>query len=499
MVSGIAIFIFSRAKSPQDNFVTHLLEQRTFKRFQRETMSDTNNINSKTKPEDPWKVWVNKQVEMDIKLIMEESKYPPEGEEINELRKELRLQLFAQLPDMKKEFSTPPPVSIGTLREKRVGVKTHSGPQTVEALMASFDEDYNHERPHTEADEKYPQAEWLQMLLDRGVTIQDYGDYSGLLNLRGNLVSLEKDQSRWASEFVPETDNWETFKDAYIDLKIEQVGQLGEARRADPNITGGFFLRNGTFLPSKPKRVYVERFEMGASFLGSRLTEEQKFDITHRGIQPEGYEVIYIDGEGNQLDEPPAPMSLEEMLENATPPPPGWIPPEGWTPPPGLEEALQAKGWTGSFSPQGLSDSPQNTLSERAEAAAQAANEQVASAQQRLIEQVTKTDAEIEAELEKLLTPDIPDDVDMENALREKFEATQFTPERFEKALDLLMQYGTVEGVRRLQQTDPAISTEIQKWLSQDAPPRKDSEHSSPPQRKPSFKPPQELPDIDED
>ena len=235
---------------------------------------------------------------------------------------------------------------------------------------------------------------------------------------------------------------------------------------------------------------------MGTSFIGSTLTEEQKFDITHRGIHPEGYEIIYIDGEGNQLGKPPAPVSLEELLENATPPPPGWIPPEGWTPPPGLEEVLQAKGWTGSFSP----DSPQNTLLERAAAAAaEAANQQAVSAQQNLLEQVTKTDAEIEAAFEKLLTPDVPEIVDMENALREKFETTQFMPERFEKAVDLLRQYGAVEGLRRLEQTYPEIRTEIQKWLSEDTSPRKDSERSSSPQREPSFEPPQELPDIDED
>ncbi len=341
MVSGIAIFIFSRRK----------------------TVNDTSRTSSKTAPEHPWEAWVHEQAEMDIKLIIEESKYPPEGDDINEVRKELRAQLFAQLPEIKKKFSTPPPVTKGELTEKRVGVKTHSGPQTVEALMASFDETYNNERPHTEVDEKYPQAEWLQMLLDKGTLIKDYGDYSGLMNLRGNLVVLEKDASGWTSQFVPETDDWETFKNAFIDVKIEQAEQLGEARRADPSITGGYFLGNGTFLPGKPKRVYVQKSGRGASFLGSILTEKQKFNITHRGIHPEGYEIIYIDGEGNLLDEPPAPMSveemLEEMLENATLPPEGWIPPEGWTPPPGLEETLRAKGWTGSFSPQVLPKSPQ--------------------------------------------------------------------------------------------------------------------------------------------
>lgn len=427
IVLGIAIFIFSRTKSPQDNFVTHPFEQRVSKSSQRETV---NHIMNQRDPEDPWEIWVNKQAEMYLKLIIAESSHPPEGNDINILRNELQAQLFAQLPDMKQKFSTPPPIEKGELTERHVGTKIHSGPQTVEALMASFDEDYNRERPHTEADEKYPQTEWLQMLLDRGVTIKDYGDYSGLLNLRGNLVTLEKDQSRWASEFVPETDDWETFKNAYIDLKIKQAEQLGEARRADPSVTGGYFLRNGTFLPSKPNRVYVKKFEMGASFIGSILTEEQKFNIMHRGVHPEGYEIIYINEEGNRLEEPPAPMSLERMLENATPPPSGWIPPEGWTPPPGLEEALQAKGWKGSFSPQVLPESPQETLAERAAAAAQTANEQAVSAQQNLLEQLTKTDAEIETDFEKLFTPDVPSDVDIETALREKFATTQFTSQR---------------------------------------------------------------------
>ena len=71
-------------------------------------------------------------------------------------------------------------------------------------------------------DEKYPQAEWLEMLLAKGIVIENYKDYSGYMVARSKLVALENQPEMWTSDIfgIPPTTNWETFKEAYIDRKI---------------------------------------------------------------------------------------------------------------------------------------------------------------------------------------------------------------------------------------------------------------------------------------
>ena len=59
----------------------------------------------------------------------------------------------------------------------------HNGPQTVSALLESFGEIL----ADPSVDEKYPQAEWLKMLLGRGIIIEDYNDYSGYMAARANV------------------------------------------------------------------------------------------------------------------------------------------------------------------------------------------------------------------------------------------------------------------------------------------------------------------------
>ena len=47
----------------------------------------------------------------------------------------------------------------------------YDGPQTVEALMAEFDENYSrtHSQPGSELDMLFPRDEWIQRALDLGV------------------------------------------------------------------------------------------------------------------------------------------------------------------------------------------------------------------------------------------------------------------------------------------------------------------------------------------
>ena len=82
----------------------------------------------------------------------------------------------------------------------------------------------------------------------------------------------------------------------------------------------------------------------------------------------------------------------------------------------------------------------------------------------------TMTDAEIEAESEKSLTPQPPDiptapSPDKLGEIQSNLETslkTQFSSERFERAMDTLEQYGPEEGLRRLRENDPEVAKQIE-------------------------------------
>ncbi len=139
------------------------------------------------------------------------------------------------------------------------GSKEYTGPQTVQALMHTFDEAYN--RRHlrtivtvfskssiaeikpdqimgihkwsellskkgisssfksTEIDARYPRTAWLQLLLERGITIESLIDYFFCMAHRHQLAFLEDSPNLWKTEVhgTSATDAWETYKADYID------------------------------------------------------------------------------------------------------------------------------------------------------------------------------------------------------------------------------------------------------------------------------------------
>ena len=74
------------------------------------------------------------------------------------------------------------------------------------------------------------------------------------------------------------------------------------------------------------------------------------------------------------------------------------------------------------------------------------------------MEGATKSDAEIEADLEKQLTPELPTAEGVETQLNERF-----SPERLEKARQVLERYGPEEGIRRLREDDPEVAAQFER------------------------------------
>ena len=147
--------------------------------------------------------------------------------------------------------------------------KRYTGPQNAQELMKALDEDYNKalskrlpetkmiisdgslvirngeilEQPETttyssdltisEIDARYPRAEWLQLLLDKGITIDNSDEYASLLSKRYLLALFEDNPDLYEAGFhgIPPTDDWETYKAAYIKKVVNDHTKIWEATK----------------------------------------------------------------------------------------------------------------------------------------------------------------------------------------------------------------------------------------------------------------------------
>ncbi len=122
----------------------------------------------------------------------------------------------------------------------------YKGSQTVNGLMNAFDAAYNQKYSKAkvialceggvvysselaisgEIDARHSRVEWLQMLLQRGITIEDFDDYRIYLSKRHTLAFLEDnpDLRKIGFRGMPLTDDPEAYKVAYIDkLVVKRV------------------------------------------------------------------------------------------------------------------------------------------------------------------------------------------------------------------------------------------------------------------------------------
>ena len=147
--------------------------------------------------------------------------------------------------------------------------KRYTGPQNAQEVMKALDEDYNKalskrlpetkviisdgslvirngeilEQPETttyssdltisEIDARYPRAEWLQLLLDKGVTIDSSDEYASLLAERYLLALLEDNPDLYEAGYrgIPPTDDWETYKAAYIKKLVSKHTKIRAAAK----------------------------------------------------------------------------------------------------------------------------------------------------------------------------------------------------------------------------------------------------------------------------
>ena len=414
---------------------------------------------------DVWKDWIDAQVDLTIdeifKRFREELPYvgpPEEAFNVDDVRQQLRKYFESKAAELKKNSSEPPPLRLyeEDFREP-TGPKRHNGPQTVDSLLASFED----MAADPMVDGKYPQAEWVTMLLDKGVTIEHFGQYSRYINIRGNLISLENRPGEWTTGRygIPPTEDWETYKSAYIDRKIWENQQIINAQKADPTIDGGIFRGpdENTFLPTGGGRYYVKRHVsengiVSASSHGGYMSPEDSYNLFVNGVNPKGYQIIYLDENGNVRSDPPPVISADmyqEHVQDVRQSPEHSIekidPFEEQTPPNKVNTSLVRE------------DSPE----EKAARAAKRMTERV-KAELVSLGQVIGTDAEWQSLFDQSLIPtaEVPTLKQTEAILIQQY------PKRFDKAINLIHIHGPEEGIRRIREVDPDIALHIGNWFS---------------------------------
>ena len=220
-----------------------------------------------------------------------------------------------QVPSKNAHTASAPETS------QKASLQTPGSPGKIDPLLHYTD---------TTADAKYPKNEWIAMLQEKGVTIETNQDYWRYMSIREDLVHLENDSEAWESGWpgVPKTTDWSIYKSAYIDRQIWETQQIQHAQKSDPEIVSGIFggPDHKTFLPLKHNTLYVKRDGLKTSFHGALFRDQtQEFNLIFRGIEPEGYDIIYLDSNNNILSEQPPLITREELLNSG-----GDLPPEGW-------------------------------------------------------------------------------------------------------------------------------------------------------------------------
>ena len=332
----------------------------------------------------------------------------------------------------------------------------YEGPQTVEGLLEMFQE----MAADAVLDEKYPQEEWIERVLAQGYTIESWEDYAGFLTARQNLIGLESRPEVWASGRlgISPTNDFETYKEAYMDRKIWEYGKLKDAKLADPQVNGGFF-KDRTFLPFAPQRVYIERVGTGAVFMGTSLSDTQKFELLTQDVTPEGYEVIYINNEGTRLADPPPLLAREELGVNSS----TLSPNQSW------DAAVPQDDFsfnTNAHEP----DASAQRYDAFADDAAARALETEKQAYNAVVDRLRTLDAMgageyegltgdpyIDAELQKFFTAE----GSAKNGMDPEIHGG-FSPERLDRAMNTLKRYGPKEGIERIRAEDPNIAAQIE-------------------------------------
>ena len=325
--SGLRWLAPSSHLPPTTDTIEHTSQSQSHSRAKQQT-KPSGNVQSRDVPwaelndDDPWIVFYNNLLELMIQGFVQDfardgTTFTPE--ELEEIRAQLASQVEAQIEAMraagKKIPAELPKLSdVQTYKKSIKEVKydtrgkPHEGPQTVEAIMESF-EAWDRENPprldDDQVDRRYPRDEWIQRMLDHGVVFEDYADYSGYLGIRRTLMFYEDNPNDdhailTKQEYygLPADAPWGEVAQAIINKSHQNLQAMKQAELEDPLVTGGFGTRHG-FIPARVNTLYVKVNEknFSANFYGNldNVSEADKEALVFDGTAPQGLEVIYLD------------------------------------------------------------------------------------------------------------------------------------------------------------------------------------------------------------
>ena len=192
--------------------------------------------------ENAWETWIDEQTDTVLKSAGE-----MDDAGRAEMRASIRAKFAALASELKNEVVSPPQTqdyaTLQTIKELRntydEGYDRQHKDTTVRVSYEVGDTEifaYDEKIPLAEVDAKYPRDAWLQMLLDKGITIKNANAYWKYMFLRDTLVHLEKQPQVWRSGLfrIPATEDWETYKSAYIERELGRI-QKSLAKHQPPH------------------------------------------------------------------------------------------------------------------------------------------------------------------------------------------------------------------------------------------------------------------------
>ncbi len=450
-----------------------------------------------------WDEWLDATTEDILGTLVEwgDCKTP---EEVEAQRKETRAALERSIAEYRKTHPPPkePNAVLPTFAAGK-GLDQYRRPQTSEALISEFDAKYLERRPEsTEWDQHFPKEVFLQKFLDKGVRFNEYVDYADILNLRGQLMKFKDAPAAWRSGDlnIPITTNFEEYVDGFIDRKIWELDTIKKVSNENPDasVVSVFFPPShpDKFLPVVGKMTYVRQKPSGAMMTwGAMLTNEQRSNLLHKGIQPEGIEIVFIDEEYNILSEKPKPFDRDKWREENSYDivPEGLRAPDGKIVTPERYEEIKGEPMSADirqrYDESVGTESPVDPNAARREAAREAAARQVAKVEFERFRDSMRQRKEFETMADKDVSRELARQFSQQ--FLSKYSLKQGTSKRLENALETMFQHGFEEGFRRVRRDSPSIADELERYLGETQRP---PERQGPPQRPTPPKPSEAAP-----
>lgn len=186
----------------------------------------------------------------------------------------------------------------------------------VQAVMKQFEPKFRRNVGVDLEIEKFlPTDEWLQKLLDMGISIDNYSDYSGWLNSRYQFWHAHNDPQ----DLIDIKDrlnlnadaSWDEVVEAGIwsTLKLYTLADAAEA--SDPLVYGGKLSSNGVFIPFRRNTIYIQTNGTQVSSInGTGVPDWVPRELHQRAAGtppkreiPKHIEVIFLDDAGKPVEE----------------------------------------------------------------------------------------------------------------------------------------------------------------------------------------------------